>query len=137
MPSPITPANAQIPADNDAPVVVDFDVHALRVALVQRQHVLKLSAAWAPDLLAAGLLSAGALLTFQRAGKTAEASVTADGQLVVDGKAYSSPSRAASTSLGLKAANGWVSWRLDAGAGPTLADLRAQLPGASDKPVVA
>jgi hypothetical protein len=273
MPSPITPANAQIPSDTDAPVVVDFDVHALRMAFVQRKHILKLSSSWAvpgvyillgplggesttevyvgkavkvrdrlnhhrnnpklpwwravavtrdttagfnsaeigylegrlfselsaipsislkadkhdldttlpqhmliqldafvptilaslrlagldlgadqvdamepggkkvqqiqgsvPDLLAAGLLGAGTTLTFQRAGKTAEASVTADGQLVVNGKAYSSPSSAAAAALGLKAANGWVSWRLDGGMGPTLAQLRSQLPaGAADE----
>jgi len=80
------------------------------------------------DLLAAGLLSAGAVLTFERAGKRAEATVTVDGELVVDGKAYASPSTAAAKALGLKAANGWVSWRLDGGTGATLAELRAQLP---------
>ena len=82
------------------------------------------------DLLAAGLLSAGTVLTFDRAGEHAEASVTADGQLVVDGKAFTSPSKAAQTALNLKAANGWTSWRLDGGSGPTLADLRAELPSA-------
>jgi hypothetical protein len=33
------------------------------------------------DLLAAGLVSAGTTLTFERAGKVAEAAITADGQL--------------------------------------------------------
>jgi hypothetical protein len=275
MPSPITPASAQVPAEPDAPVIVDFDVHALRVALVLRKHVLRLSSSWAvpgvyvllgplgvdamtevyvgkaikvrnrlnhhrnnpklpwwravavtrdttagfnsaeigylegrlfselasldtislkadkhdldmtlpqhmliqldefvptilaalrlsgvdlgsgkefdvdlggkkvqqiqgtvADLLGAGLLSAGTTLTFQRAGKTAQASVTADGQLVVDGKAYGSPSSAAAAALGLKAANGWVSWRLDAGSGPSLAQLRAELPPAASKNTV-
>jgi hypothetical protein len=268
MPAPITPASAQVPADSDAPVILDFSVHALRVALVLRQHVLKLSSAWsAPgvyvllgplgtesatelyvgkavkvrdrlshhrsnpklpwwraiavtrdttagfnsaeigylegrlyselssvptvslkadkhdhdmtlpqhmlvqldefvptilaalrvagielgdgdpeqsgsirktiqgtvaDLLAAGLVSAGTVLTFERAGKKAEAAITADGQLVVNGKAYGSPSTAAAEALGLKAANGWVSWRLNAGSGPTLAELRSQLPVLGD-----
>ena len=269
MPTPITPASAQVPSDADAPVVLDFSIHALQVALVSRRDVLKLPPKWAvpgvyvllgplgtegkteiyvgkavkvrdrlnhhrtrpklhwwravaitrdttagfnsaeigylegrlyselrslpgvdlkadkhdhdttlpqhmlveldafvptilaalrvagidlgetptdsepagitrrtiegtvPDLLAAGLLSAGAVLTFERAGNKAEAAITADGQLVVDGKAYSSPSTAAAAGLGLKAANGWVSWRLDGGRGPTLAELRAQLPPAS------
>lgn len=81
------------------------------------------------DLLAAGLVSAGTVLTFERAGKKAEAAITADGQLVVNGKAYGTPSTAAAAALGLKAANGWVSWRLNAGTGPTLAELRSQLPG--------
>jgi hypothetical protein len=269
MPSPVTPASAQVPSDADAPIVMDFSIHALRVALVARRHVLKLPESWSvpgiyvllgplgtgketelyvgkavevrkrlnhhrtnpklawwralavtrdttagfnsaevgylegrlykelisapgidlkadkhdfdttlpqhllvqldafvptilsalriagvelgeeeealdkpegktrktiggsvPDLLAAGLLSAGATLTFDRAGKHAEASVTSDGQLVVDGKAFASPSTAAAKALGLKAANGWKSWRVDGGSGPTLADLRAQLPSA-------
>lgn len=268
MPSPITPASAQVPADPDAPVILDFSVHALRVALVSRRNVLKLPSTWAapgvylllgplgatgkteiyvgkavrlrdrlnhhrtkpkldwwralavsrdttagfnsaeigylegrlyselsamssvslkadkhdhdttlpqhmlvqldafvptilaalrvagidlldstnaeeeppgkkrqtikgslPDLLASGLLSAGAVLTFERAGKKGEAAVTPDGQLLVDGKAFASPSTAAAAALGLKAANGWVSWRLDGGKGPTLAELRTQLPG--------
>lgn len=83
------------------------------------------------DLLAAGLLTVGATLTFRRAGKTAEATVAPDGQLIVAGKAYESPSAAAASALDLKAANGWVSWKLDGGSGPTLADLRAQLAEAS------
>lgn len=267
MPSPVTPANAQVPSDADAPIIMDFSVHALRVALVARRHVLKLPESWSvpgiyvllgalgtegdteiyvgkaidvrkrlnhhrtnpklnwwraigvtrdttagfnsaevgylegrlykelvsapginlkadkhdqdttlpqhmlvqldafvptilaalrvagielgededafqkpegktrktiegsvPDLLSAGLLTAGVTLTFDRAGKHAEASVTPDGQLVVDGKAYSSPSTAAAKALGLKAANGWKSWRVGSGSGPTLAELRAQLP---------
>lgn len=266
MASPVTPANVQVPSDADAPIVMDFSVHALRVAMVSRRHILKLPESWSvpgiyvllgalgtgtdtelyvgkavevrkrlnhhrtnpklswwraiavtrdttagfnsaeigylegrlykelisapgislkadkhdqdttlpqhllvqldafvptilaalriagielgeeeealsqpegktrqtiegsvPDLLAAGLLSAGATLSFDRAGKHAEASVTSEGHLVVDGKAYSSPSTAAAKALGLKAANGWKSWRIGS-SGPTLADLRAQLP---------
>lgn len=80
------------------------------------------------DLLAAGLLGAGTRLTFDRAGRHAEAVVTTEGDLLVDGRAYSSPSMAAKKALGLKAANGWVSWRLEGGKGATLAALRAQLP---------
>lgn len=268
MASPVTPANAQVPADADAPVVLDFGAHALRVALISRPHVLKLHDGWnvpgiyvllgplgtdtsteiyvgkavklrqrlnhhrtkpklswwravaisrdttagfnsseigylegrlynelvatpgislkadkhdhdttlpqhmllqldvfvptilaalrlagldtsteepvadtgpaspsrkqisgtVADLLAAGLITAGATLVFERAGKTAEATVTSDGQIVVDGKAYGSPSRAAAEALGLKAANGWVSWELAGQPGVTLADLRAKLP---------
>jgi hypothetical protein len=79
------------------------------------------------DLLAAGLLSAGTKLTFRRAGRQAEAVVTAEGELLVNGKSYTSPSRAAADALGLKATNGWVSWALDDGRGPKLAELRALL----------
>jgi Restriction Enzyme Adenine Methylase Associated len=271
MPAPITPASAQVPSDPDAPVILDFGVHALRVALVSRRHVLKLSSIWAApgvyvllgplgtddktelyvgkavkvrdrlnhhrnspklpwwraiavtrdttagfnsaeigylegrlyselsplpsvslkadkhdldttlpqymlvqldafvptilaalrlagvdlgdgstidagpsgktrqviqgsigELLAAGLVSAGTVLTFERSGKSAEATITADGQLVVDGKAFGSPSTAAAVALGLKAANGWKSWRLNGGSGPTLAELRAQLPSPTE-----
>lgn len=80
------------------------------------------------DLLAAGLLTAGTTLTFKRAGQAAHATVTVEGDLLVDGKAYTSPSTAAQKALGLKAANGWTSWKLEDGNGPSLADLRAQLP---------
>jgi hypothetical protein len=263
--APVTPANAQVPADSDAPIVLDFSVHALRVALVSRRHVLKLSESWsvpgiyvllgqlggeetevyvgksvelrkrlnhhrtkpklpwwravavsrdttagfnsaeigylegrlfkelqaAPgispksdkydqdktlpqhllvqldefvptvlaalrvagvefeeeeetltepagkkrktydatiaDLLSSGLLAAGTTLTFDRAGKHVEGSVNADGQIVVDGKAYDSPSTAAARAMGIKAANGWTAWRVGA-TGPTLADMRAELP---------
>ena len=266
MANPVTPANAQVPSDADAPIVLDFSVHALRIAFVSRRHVLKLPESWSspgiyvllgalggegdteiyvgkavevrkrlnhhrtnpklpwwraiavtrdttagfnsaeigylegrlykelvgapgidlkadkhdqdttlpqhllvqldafvptilaalrlagveleeeeailekpegktrtiiegsvPDLLSAGLLAAGATLVFDRAGKHAEASVTSDGLLVVDGKSYTSPSTAAAKALGLKAANGWKSWRVGP-SGPTLADLRAELP---------
>lgn len=82
------------------------------------------------DLLAAGLLSAGATLTFARAGKRAQARVAASGELIVNGVTYASPSTAAAKAFGLRAANGWVSWRLEDGRGASLADLRAQLPGA-------
>jgi hypothetical protein len=273
MAAPITPATAQVPADPDAPVILDFSIHALRVALVARANVLKLSSMWAvpgvyvllgplgtggkteiyvgkavklrdrlnhhrtkpklpwwraiaitrdttagfnsaeigylegrlyselsslasvdlkadkhdqdttlphhmlvqldafvptilaalrvagidvgdelaplggargkvrqiiqgtvADLLAAGLVSAGTPLTFARAGKKATGKITADGQIVVDGKAYTSPSTAAAAGLGLKATNGWVSWRLNEGSGPTLADLRSQLPPPTKEP---
>ncbi|WP_199223974.1 hypothetical protein [Paraconexibacter algicola] len=79
------------------------------------------------DLVAAGLLRAGAELHFKRAGKEATAMVTTSGDIVVDGVTYSSPSTAAQKALDLKAANGWVSWRVGP-TGPTLADLRVQLP---------
>ncbi|MCW2984214.1 MAG: excinuclease subunit, partial [Conexibacter sp.] len=79
------------------------------------------------DLVAVGLLRAGAELYFTRAGKQATAKVTAAGELVVAGVAYSSPSSAAAAAFSLKAANGWVSWRVGDATGPTLADLRSQL----------
>lgn len=80
------------------------------------------------DLLAAGLLNGGAVLTFKRSGRTAQATVTASGELLVDGKAYTSPSTAAAKAFDLISANGWTSWKLEDGTGPSLADLRAELP---------
>lgn len=85
------------------------------------------------DLLAVGLLTAGTTLTFKRAGKSATARVASSGDLIVDGVSYTSPSTAAKIALGLKAANGWVSWRLEDGAGPSLAELRTQLPEKTDE----
>lgn len=78
------------------------------------------------DLLSAGLLEAGATLTAARGGRSAAATVTASGDLLVDGVSYASPSTAAAKGLGVQSANGWKTWRL-AGDGPFLADLRAQL----------
>lgn len=80
------------------------------------------------DLLAAGLLQAGAELYFSRSGKTAKSTVTANGELIVNGVAYTSPSKAGVVALGLKATNGWDSWHVGSPTGPRLTDLRAQLP---------
>lgn len=80
------------------------------------------------DLLAAGLLTAGTELAVKKAGHGGTAVVTATGELLVEGKAYSSPSSAAVAALPhRKSANGWTAWRLDDGNGPSLADLRDQL----------
>jgi RAMA domain-containing protein len=80
------------------------------------------------DLLAAGLLQAGAECYFPRSGRTARSTVTAAGELIVNGVAYASPSKAGAVALGLKATNGWDSWHVGSPTGPKLADLRAQLP---------
>lgn len=82
------------------------------------------------DLLAAGLLSAGAHLVAQRAGKTAEAEVTGTGGLLVNGVSYGSPSTAAEQGLDVRSANGWTTWTTPAGV--TLAALRDQLNAADD-----
>ena len=79
------------------------------------------------DLLAAGLLRAGVELVANRKGATVKASVTTTGDLLVDGVAHPSPSKAAQVALKLKAANGWDEWRIGNQHGPTLASLRAKL----------
>jgi len=90
-----------------------------------RTHVVK--AGSVADLLAAGLLSAGAELHLSRGGTTAHGPVTAARQILVDGVAYASPSKAAAVALGLKSSNGWTTWHVGDLDGPTLDDLRAQL----------
>lgn len=92
---------------------------------VKRAHVVK--AGTIADLLAAGLLAAGAELHLSQGGTTARGSVTATGQILVDGVAYGSPSRAAATALGLTSSNGWTTWHVGDVNGATLDHLRAQL----------
>ena len=79
------------------------------------------------DLLAGGLLRAGAELHLSQGGKTGTASVTTTGELVVSGVAYASPSKAAATALDQQSSNGWTAWHVGSLTGPTLAHLRAQL----------
>lgn len=91
----------------------------------RRTHAVK--AGTVADLLAAGLLTAGAELHLSQGGTMARGSVTAAGQILVDGVAYGSPSRAAATALGLRSSNGWTTWHVGDLNGPTLDHLRAQL----------
>lgn len=81
-----------------------------------------------PDLVAEGLLRAGASLYLSQGGKSATAQVTTAGELVYGGVAYASPSKAAATALGMKSSNGWNTWHVGSIDGPTLGDLRARLP---------
>jgi len=84
------------------------------------------------DLLAAGLLAAGARLVLTRAGKSVTAVVSASGSLLVDGVAYDSPSMAGKTALGRKTINGWTAWHLEERPDISLGELRAQLGTAPD-----
>lgn len=79
------------------------------------------------DLVGAGLLRAGAELRLSQGGRLARATVSTSGELIVDGVAYASPSKAAATALGLQSSNGWTTWHVDDLSGPTLAQLRAKL----------
>jgi hypothetical protein len=79
------------------------------------------------DLVAAGLLRAGAELRLSQAGKLASATVSTSGELIIDGVAYASPSKAAAMALGLQSSNGWTTWHVGDLTGPTLAQLRAKL----------
>jgi hypothetical protein len=80
-----------------------------------------------PELVAAGLLRAGVELCLSQGGRTATATVSASGDLIVDGVAYASPSKAAASALGLQSSNGWTTWHVEDVSGPTLAQLRARL----------
>ena len=78
------------------------------------------------DLVSSGLLQAGHALFLSQAGKEAEGSVTADGEIIVRGVSYKSPSTAAAKALELQSSNGWVTWKLGNPAGPPLDTLRQQ-----------
>lgn len=77
-----------------------------------------------PDLVASGLIRAGEEVHLSQAGATAKGSVTAAGEIVVDGVAYASPSRAAAKALGLQSSNGWTTWHVGSPQGPTLDHYR-------------
>lgn len=79
------------------------------------------------DLLAAGLLRAGAEVHLSQGGRTASGSVTTTGEIIVAGVAYASPSKAAQQALGLQSSNGWTTWHVGDLKGPTLDSLRDQL----------
>lgn len=75
-------------------------------------------------LIEAGMLAAGDVISAtHRDFKGREATVAADGAIVLDGKRYSSPS-AAGFALGKKATNGWYFWAVRDGR--RLRDVRAE-----------
>jgi hypothetical protein len=82
------------------------------------------------DLLAAGLLRAGAEVHLSQGGRSASGTVTTSGEIIVAGVAYASPSKAAQQALGLQSSNGWTTWHVGNLKGPTLDALRDQLPDA-------
>jgi hypothetical protein len=103
----------------------DGDVDEPMTAGTKKTHAVKTGNV--ADLLAAGLLSAAVELHLRQGGRAARGSVTAAGQILVDGVAYDSPSKAAATALGLTSSNGWTTWHVGDMNGPTLDHLRAQL----------
>lgn len=79
------------------------------------------------DLLAVGLLRAGAEVHLSQGGRSASGTVTTSGEIVVAGVAYASPSKAAQQALGLQSSNGWTTWHVGNINGPTLDALRYEL----------
>ena len=64
------------------------------------------------DLVAAGLIRAGEVLYLTQAQVRATGTIAANGDIVVHGVAYSSPSAAAAKALGLQSSNGWTAWHV-------------------------
>ncbi|PRA06582.1 excinuclease ABC subunit C [Arthrobacter sp. MYb229] len=78
------------------------------------------------DLVSSGLLQAGHALYLSQAGREAEGSVTADGEIIVRGVSYKSPSAAAKIVLDGQASNGWMTWKVGSPSGSPLDTLRQQ-----------
>lgn len=78
------------------------------------------------DLVSSGLVRGGETLHLRQGKVAATGTVTADGEIVVRGVAYRSPSTAAANALRLQSSNGWTTWHVGSLAGVTLAALRSQ-----------
>lgn len=78
------------------------------------------------DLVSSGLIRAGETLFLKQGSTEAQGNVTADGEIVVRGVAYKSPSSAAANALGLQSSNGWTTWRVGSLHGPSIDSLRQQ-----------
>ena len=78
------------------------------------------------DLVSSGLLLAGKTLYLNQRGKIATGTVTVDGEIIVDGVTFRSPSAAAAKALEVQSSNGWVAWRVGGLTGPFLDAFRRQ-----------
>lgn len=78
------------------------------------------------DLVSSGLIRAGETLHLKQGRTSATGTVTADGEIVVRGVAYKSPSSAAASALNMQSSNGWTTWRVGTPVGPYLDSLRQQ-----------
>lgn len=76
------------------------------------------------ELVSGGLIRAGQTLYLQQGNKQGEGTVTADGEIIVEGVSYKSPSAAAASALELQSANGWTTWHVGKPDGPTLDNYR-------------
>lgn len=104
----------------------------------RRRHTKK---AKLPELVAAGLISAGTELHLSQGGTTAAGIVSPQGEIVVDGVAHSSVSKAAQTALNsdrdkaaqVLSSNGWITWHIGSPTGPMLDSLRDQYDDAQSR----
>lgn len=78
------------------------------------------------DLVSSGLIRAGETLYLKQGVVEETGTVTADGEIVVRGVSYRSPSSAAANALRLQSSNGWTSWRVGSPSGMLLDALRQQ-----------
>ncbi len=78
------------------------------------------------DLVSSGLIQAGETLHLKQGRAEGKGTVTADGEIVVRGVAYKSPSSAAASALGMQSSNGWTTWRVGKPDGPLLDLFRQQ-----------
>lgn len=76
------------------------------------------------DLVSSGLVRAGETLYVKQGRVEERATVTADGEIVVRGVAYRSPSAAAANALRLQSSNGWTVWRVGSPSGRALDSYR-------------
>lgn len=74
------------------------------------------------ELVEAGLLLPGTVLTPVRADVDAIAEVDEQGHIILDDVAYTTPSSAAVAAAGTSSENGWVFWLVDTQHGPVLLD---------------
>lgn len=77
-----------------------------------------------PHLVSNGLIEAGEKLYLSQGGVERTATVTAEGEIVVEGVAYTSPSSAAANALRYQSANGWITWHVGSADGPFLDHFR-------------
>ncbi|MCK0440315.1 excinuclease ABC subunit C [Gordonia alkaliphila] len=118
--------DAEDPAVSSADVAMPATTHSRRPRRTKKAKL--------PELVAAGLISAGTELHLSQGGTTATGTVSTQGEIVVDGVAYSSVSKAAQTALNsgrdeaaqVLSSNGWVTWHIGSLAGPVLDSLRDQ-----------
>lgn len=110
----ISRSNPQTEAEDEAPAITsNSSTRPSKVVTVA-------------DLVSSGLLQAGHALFLNQAGREAEGSVTADGEIIVRGVSYKSPSGAAKIVLDGQASNGWARWKVGSPSGSPLDALRQQ-----------
>jgi hypothetical protein len=75
-------------------------------------------------LVSSGLLRAGEDLYLHQGTVNGHGTVTAAGEVIVNGVTYMTPSAAAVAALGLQSSNGWTTWHVGSLDGVTLDQLR-------------